>query len=594
MKAKYFTANDQETVEAMALKHFGCSKEELTIDIISGDQEGDETWQILAIKGAPAETRNLDADFTIYFEEDGVFLEIYEERGSGESLDSNELMHHLSRKKIVDLSITSVQNLVAKGSGRAKIAMTQNEHVYGEDLNIVITGDEQEASVRLLAPEPNGPFLELEMAKTKLKEAGVEHGIDIVELTTLLESKEYGEPRVVAKATPPTDGEDGKLIFHFSTDERTGSPREIGGGRVDYRSLDLYVPVVEDQLLVSKTDATEGMPGTTVRGNPIKQRPGKETVLPRGKNVEVNEDKTEMKATCSGMVDYVNNAITVSNVYKINGDVDMSVGNIDFEGSIDITGSVRSGHTIKATDGITVGGSVEAAKLIAGGSVEIKGGMQGSSKGTIEAGGSVTIMYIEQGTIDAEGPIKVDVSIHSRLETGSTIHALGKRGAIIGGRAASAGDIVANYIGAISNTKTEVEVGVMPRKRARIQVLEKEMERITAEAIKLDQLEAYLEKTKGSMDNETWTKLHLSGIENRRTNSEEKLAFTEEIEALKDEMEHATDSKVHVYETAFSGSRIIIGTSSYKVTDEISYATFKYSDGEVVYGICEFSKGDSK
>jgi len=236
MKAKYFTANSQEAVEEMALKHFGCNKEELTIDIISGDQEGEELWQILAIKGTSQETRNLDAAYTIFFEEDGVFLEIYEERGSGESLDSNELMHHLSRKKIVDLSITAVQNLMAKGSGRAKIAMTQSEHIYGEDLNIVITGDELEASARLLAPEPNGPVLELEMAKTKLTEADVLHGLDLVELTTLLESKEYGEPHVVARATPPTDGEDGRLIFHFSTDERTGSPREIGGGRVDYLS----------------------------------------------------------------------------------------------------------------------------------------------------------------------------------------------------------------------------------------------------------------------------------------------------------------------------------------------------------------------
>jgi len=594
MNAKYFTDQDRQAAEAMATAHFSCGKDALTIDIISGDQEGDTTWEILAIKGTVNETKNMDAGYALYYEQDGLFLEIYPERGSGEDLDRNALMQHLSRKKIVDLSISSVQNLLEKGSGRTRIAMTQTEHIYGEDITVEVGANELEAYARLLPPEPNGPELALDAAKTRLAEAGVSHGIEDADLLAMIMAKDYGEPHVVAKATPPDDGEDGKLIFHFSTDERTGSPVEIGGGRVDYRMLDLYIPVTDGQLLVTKTEATEGTPGLSVKGNSIKQRPGKETVLPRGKNVSYNEERTEMHATCAGMVEFVNNAVNVSSVYKINGDCDMSVGNIDFEGSVHITGSVRSGHTIKATDGINVGGGVEAAKLIAGGNVEVKGGMQGSGKGMIEAGGSVSVMYIEQGTIIADGPVTVDVCIHSKVETGSTLHATGKRGAVIGGQVAAAGNIVANFIGALSNTKTEVEVGVMPRKRARLLVLEKEMERIAADKIKLDQLEAYLAKSKGAMDNETWTKLHVSGVENRRINDEDEKSHIEEIAELKYDMEHATDSRVHVFETAFSGSRISIGSSAFKITDEISYATFRYDNGEVVWGPCEISKGDKK
>jgi len=592
MVAKYFTAQEREAAEANALAYFACGKEALTIEIICGDHEEDKYWQILAIKGTAAETKNMDAFFSLFFEQEGVFLEIYRERGNGSDLDRSALMQHLSRKKIVDLSISSVQNLIETGYGNARIAMNQTESKYGEDIVVEVASDELEASVRLLAPEPEGPAMDIETAKTKLSEAGVVHGISDDDLKIFLENKDYGEPCVVAKATPPTDGEDGKLIFHFSTDARTGSPVEIGGGRVDYRKLDLYVPVIEGQLLVSKTDVTEGVPGTTVRGNSIKQRPGKDTTLPRGKNVSYNDERTEMSATCAGMVEFVNNAINVSSVYHIKGDCDMSIGNIDFEGSVHITGSVRSGHTVKATDGINVGGGVEAATLIAGGNVEVKGGMQGSGKGKIEAGGSVSVMYIEHGTIIADGPVTVDVSIHSRIETGSTLHAQGKRGAIIGGSTAVAGDIVTNFIGSLSNTKTEIEVGVMPRKRTRYVLLEKEMDRLAAESLKLDQLENYLEKTKGAMDNETWTKLHLSGIENKKNNEADHKAFTEEMAELKYEMEHATDSKVHVFETAFSGSRITIGSSTFKLSNEISYATFKYVDTEVIWGPCEISKGD--
>jgi len=594
MKAKYFTAESRETAEKAAATYFKCGMEALTIDVLKGDAEEDKEWFILAIEGTPASNNNMNAFYNVFYESDGVYLEIYHERGAGDELDRAALMQHLVRKKIVELSISSVQSISEKSEGRTRIAMTQTEHTYGEDMSVEVASDELSATARLLAPEPGGMPIKIETAKNRLAEAGVSHGIDMVDLTMLIESKEYNEPKVVAHATAPTEGEDGKLIFHFSTDERTGAPVEIGGGRVDYRTLDLFIPVVEGQHLVTRTIATDGVPGLSVRGNPIKQRPGKETAMPRGKNVTFNDDRTEMFAACAGMVEFVSNAINVSSVYKITGDVDMSVGNIDFEGSVHVSGSVRSGHTIKATDGINIGGGVEAAKLIAGGNIEVKGGMQGSSKGSIEAGGSVSIMYIEQGSISADGPVTVDVSIHSKIETGSTILAKGKRGALIGGKASAAGDIVVNFIGALSNTKTEVEVGVMPRKRARMLVIEKEMERLAADKVKLDQLDTYLAKSKGAMDNETWTKLHISGIENRKINDEETKAYTEEMEELKYEMEHATDSRVHVFETAFSGSRIGIGSSAFNVNDEISYATFRYNNGEVTWGPCELSKGDIK
>jgi len=536
----------------------------------------------------------MDAAYLISYEEDGVYLEIFPKGDNREEFISANLMNHLNRKKIVNLNISSVQNLVSDGVGRTQIALSQTEHVYGEDLTVTVSGDEKEVNARLLAPEPNGPALDINMARTLLTEAGISHGIDDEALAKLLEAKDYGEPYVVARATLPQDGEDGKLIFHFSTDERTGTPREIGGGRVDYRSLDLFVPVSEGDLLVTRTAATDGIEGTTVKGNTIKQRPGKEIVMPRGKNVTVNAEKTEMHASTAGMVEYIKNNVNVSNVYTIKGDCDMSIGNIDFDGSVNITGSVRSGHTIKATNSITVGGGVEAAKLIAGGSIDIKGGMQGSGKGLIQAGGSVSIMYIEQGSIIADGSVKVDVCIHSSIETGGTFTAVGKRGAIIGGQVASGGDVTASFIGTLSHTKTEVEVGVMPRKRARLAVLEKEMERLEADKTKLKQLETYLKKTEETMDKETWTKLHLSGIENKRINTEDHKTCSDEISELKHDMEHATDNKIHVFETAFSGARVSIGSNLFKINNDISYATFKYSNGEVTYVPCEVSKTDIK
>jgi len=462
--------------------------------------------------------------------------------------------------------------------------------VIDEDIEVIISEDGLNASVVLLAPENGGVPICIETAKRKLRDADVTYGLDEQALAKLIESKVYDMPQIVANGAHPEDGDDGRLVFHFSTDERTGSPLEMSCGRVDYRSLDLYVPVEEGQLLLTRTSATEGKPGISVRGEKINQKPGKEAMFPKGKNVDVNDDKTEMHARCSGMVEYVNNSVNVSNIYSVKGDCDLSVGNIDFDGSVHITGSVRSGSTIKATGGIIIDGGVEAATIIAGGNVEVKGGMQGGDKGLIEAGGAVSIMYVERGTVHADGPVTFDVSIHSTIESGDTLTAKGRRGAIIGGRVGSSGSIIANYVGALSQTRTEVAVGVMPRKRARLQFLENELERLSTEQIKLDQLATYLEKSRGSIEHDKWLSLHTSCIENRRLNIESIEGAAFERDNLIHELKHATEGMIHVFDTVFTGSKVMIGSDSYLVNDEINYVSFKHTDSQIVHGPCEMSK----
>jgi len=296
-----------------------------------------------------------------------------------------------------------------------------------------------------------------------------------------------------------------------------------------------------------------------------------------------------MYALCSGMVEFVNNSVNVSNVYNVKGDCDLGVGNINFDGCVHVHGNVCSGNTIRATGGVIVDGGVEAATIIAGGNVEVKGGMQGANKGLIEAGGAVSILFVERGTIRADGPVMLDVSMHSTIEAGESLTARGRRGAIIGGRVGSTGSIVANYVGAMSHTRTEIAVGVTPRKRARLQVVENELERLSIECANLDKLDTYLESAINTMPPEKWDLLSRSSIENRRLNTECCNAFMDEKNTLIYELEHATDGMVHVYNTVFSGARVLIGSNAYIVNDEINYVSFKHDDSNVVFGPYELN-----
>ena len=540
--------------------------------------------------GAKRDSINSDAGFKLTYEDDGVYLELFPEQGDGDPLDRVAMAQHLARKNISQYNEGAVQKLVLAREGREKIAPAQQEFFFGEDVVVEIMPNDTEARVKLLAPEPGGAPIGFEAAKQKLLQAGVVHGLDEQALRTLLNEKAYNESRTVALATPTVDGEDGKLTFHFQLGQKTARPKELEGGRVDYRTLDLYEPVSEGQLLITRSLATEGTPGMTIKGRQMNQRRGKEIALPKGKNVTINADKTEMTAKSAGMVEYIAGSVNVSNVYNVEGDVDWGVGNIDFDGSVHISGNVLAGHVIKATGGVVVGGVVEASEIIAGGNVEVKRGMQGMDKGRIVAGGSISLLYIERGSVIAGESVTIDACIHSVIEAGKSLYAKGKRGSIIGGRAVASGEIVANSIGSVSHVQTEVEAGSIPQRRERLASLEKKVDKLATEIAKLDQLDAYLEKTKGKLDAETFEKLYTSGVENRKIYKEQTEEYLAEIEGLKYELEHATEGKVHVFDTVYEGVRIIIASDMYKVNDDIQYATFKSRDGQVVYVPCEIRK----
>ena len=589
MKVKYFEGENREAAEAKAAAYFECPVGELRIEVISGDEEA-PVWQICAYSASSHELANHDAGYTFFFEEDGVWLETYAECGSGSPINKVALSQYIARKGIESLDDKAARAVLGNTCGRVKIAPPQAESIYGEDITVKTTGDESEAYATLLAPEPGGAKLSLEDAKERLSELGVTHGIDDMALLNLLQEKVYDVSVLIATATKPEDGQNGSLIFNFATDEKTGRPKELEGGKVDYKTLDLFEPVSEGQVLVTRTYATEGTPGVTVRGKELRQKPGKETKLPRGKNVDIDDEKTEMRAKCSGMVEFINGSVNVSSVYMIKGDCGTNVGHVDFDGTVQITGNVMAGLIIKATGAVIIGGVVEAASIFAGGNVEVKGGFQGASKGRIEADGSVSLLYTEYATVIAGGSITIDASVHSVLEAGDSIYAKGKRGAIIGGRAGAANVITANSIGSVSHLQTEVAAGVMPRKRVRYEELEKLMEKVEGEMVKLDQLDAYLKNAKEKIDPDTYEKLFRSGVENRKLNQEKIEEYNHEMGGLRYELEHAVEGKVHVFDTAYPQSKIIIASDQYKVTSEIQFATFRFKEDKVVYDTCEIRK----
>ena len=125
------------------------------------------------------------------------------------------------------------------------------------------------------------------------------------------------------------------------------------------------------------------------------------------------------------------------------------------------------------------------------------------------------------------------------------------------------------------------------RENRHLRFLESEIKKADADKQKLDQLDAYLARSKECMDPKMWERLYTSSIENRRLQTENLNDLQKEKEIIIYDMEHATAGMIHVLDTVFTGTKVLIGSNAYTVDNEINFASFKFRDKQIVYGPCE-------
>lgn len=587
-KTKLFSAAEEAEAVSQALDYFKCSENELYLTTLT---EGNplKDWLIFAVfinGDVSFDADSINAEFDLLFETDGVYFELYPAGKNGMKIVNDNVTSYIRRKGIESLDTDAVMNTLSAGFGRVKIAPPQEEVLLDEDIAVSFSKDNLEANIVFLPPDDGGEAITINKITDKAREAGVLHGLSILGIRTALKEKSYGPAYPIAKATMPVNGVDGTLTYHFNTERKTIRPNEDESGHVDFRNLDLFERVKEGQLLMSRTLATAGTPGLTVTGDEIKAVPGKEANFPRTNNVVINEDKTEAYSQLNGYVKLSNGTVTVSDVYTVAGDCDLSVGNIDFDGNVVITGAVISGMVIKATGNVTVGGVVNDAEIIAGGNINLKLGIQGMGKGALTSGGSIVASFIERADVKASETVTADVILHSNVEAGHSLVLNGKRGNMMGGKACVGNVVTAKTIGGPSHVQTEIDVGIVPEKVARLKFLKEKLAGLDEGEKKIQQLEAYLSKAATITDDKRAS--IIKSIEDTRAqNAELSRNYSDEYNKLQYDADHATDGKVHCTVMAYPGMRLSIGSANYKVIEQTQAATFKYNDGSIVFIPCE-------
>lgn len=280
----------------------------------------------------------------------------------------------------------------------------------------------------------------------------------------LAEAKRSSHPQegvLLACGLNPRPGHDGHLDMHVR-DKRAKAGITDAHGRIDYRQRGRLPTVAKDALIATYIDPTPGHPGRTLSNAYIPTLPGREKHVRAGANVRLSEDKHSFYAQADGLLILQESSLSVSEVYYVNGDVDMRTGHVEMErGSIHVRGSVIAGFRLTCPGSIVVEGTVEDSRLTAGGDIEIAGGLVMGGKGLVQAGGNVICLFASKARIDAEGDISVvNELINCQAQADGHVMVAGGNSKIIGGTVQAGESISALEIGTVLGTRTIIHLGL--------------------------------------------------------------------------------------------------------------------------------------
>jgi uncharacterized protein len=426
----------------------------------------------------------------------------------------------------------------------------------------------------------------IEQLHEALRQRNITYGVDVAQLAIIV-----SDPRpflytrtVVARGTKPSDGRNGNIRYLFELGAGAKKPQELDDGTVNFKELLTLNNVKNGQLIGQRFLATEGTPGKAVTGEMLLPIPGKEAKFKVGKNVYTDPEEMALYANIDGMVSKTErDKVNVFPIYEVNGDVDYSVGNIDFVGTVVIRGNVCPGFKIHASGDIRVTGGVEAAELEADGSIEISAGILGQNKAKLKAGLDVKSAFIQDAYIEAGNNVLVSQSImHSTIRARSTVTCRGAKGLIVGGTVQAGERVICRTIGNSMATSTTIEVGVLPELRNELLQLRTQLKTVMENLDKTNKALALLDQLamtgQLAMDKVAMrTKLG----QTKSQSFTEQTELRERILEIERTLEDSENAKVNVLSVVYGGVKIVIGRYTKYVKDPLSHCTFKLSDGDI-------------
>ncbi|MDR1133164.1 MAG: FapA family protein [Synergistaceae bacterium] len=521
----------------------------------------------------------MDGGFELNMTADGVFLVVAPDC----TASAGKVVSALKARGVTDYDGGAVKLALENKLGApVRVAAPHIEEAREADFRIKISEDALTCELWLIPPSDGVAMPTVEKVKGFMNAHGVVYGHDEAAVKEMLTAPIVKQWVVTARGDAPENGRDAKIDYKI--DLNVLKPKAIGD-KVDMKELGSVINVIQGQEIAEKKPLVQGRDGMSLMGKKIPTYSGKDKNLPSGRGTTVSEDKMRLYAEFDGNVVIKEGKLSVNQVFEVKGDVDYSVGNIDFIGSVTVHGAVREGFEVNSGSDMLIEGVVEGAALKSEGNMTIKIGVRGTGKAALSARGDVSVGYIDQAKVRSGGNISVaEAILHSDVGARGEVVAMGsKKGQIVGGTIRAGSEVLCEILGSEMGTRTEVVVGELPelveeRKRAdeNLKQFAEQLEKLDANIKYLKSLQQSGQLTEDKR--ETLARVTKAKFQIRAQHD----ATQRRLSELAADMEkNRLNGCVRVKGACHPGVTVTIRGVRYIVRETLKFTRFVYEEGEV-------------
>lgn len=514
--------------------------------------------------------------FQLIAREDGTYLRIYEPENDGDTLLYEEISNYLVDKKIYEYDKIAIGRALTMVKGSMEVKITSIVMPKTDEyIKVEIVDERMFAKARFYPPVNNGMLLSKDEIISALVRAGVKYGVDELEISNFIRERKYCTEYILAKATPPVQGHDASITYHFNTD-LTLKPKRNDDGSVDFHQLDMISHCRKGDLLATLTPIDLGKPGIDVCGNVIRPNKVNNRVLRHGNKIILSPDGTKMFSEVDGHVSLTDGRVFVSDTYEVHADVDASTGDIEYDGNVVVRGNVITGFSLRARGDIEVNGVVEGAYIEAGGQIVLKRGMQGMNKGILRAEGNIITKFLENAEVIAGGYVSTESILHCKVSAKGDIIVGGRRGFVTGGEIRSGSMISVKTAGSNMGTTTLLEVGIDPKIVEEFRDLEKKLATMMADKEKLAQaLIMFRKKLQQGITITDEKKEYLKQVTQNNIILETQIREAKKrYDDLRIEMDNNSSGVIKVSDIVYPGTKLVISNVIHYVRSETHHSKF--------------------
>jgi len=455
--------------------------------------------------------------------------------------------------------------------GAKRIGEYVNDN-YELSLDAHLNGLECRASITVFNTEDSIAPAELIAI---LRNNNITDSVDLEQVAVFCSEAALGENPtnvLLAKGEVAVNGRDGWFELVVTTGQEDAALDEDEFGRVDFKSIQAFSNVEPGQHIGNIYLPTEGTPGKTIYGEPIAPYPGKPCGIIAGTGVHFSDDGTQVIADQAGRVLFENNVLSISEEFVVNGDVDLAIGHISFNGFVNIKGDVLDDFNSTATKGISISGAVGNCRITSEGPVTL-GTMAGMGKGKIICKGSLKARYLNHVTVECWGDVDISHEVRN-----STIKSTGRvmvpKGLVTGGEIIALEGIEAKILGSRSGTKTHLTSGVFFPETDRLNYLRTRLKSLSIQLAKIsDTLKTLNGKNLSNLRPALRDafQLRIDILTQRQLNLEtEREQLAEELLQFSLEEHPTANAKINVLGAVKEGIIVSLGESSEEIPSDIS------------------------